>query len=350
MLGFNIQEQFYVHLGDASIDHRGVPYSCNEDDYIHRSITITLESKIYLFNACCITASALTAPHMSTRESTAPHEEPLPLLFINHSRYSTADVPRPTRKQVSAHVQGTIRKKKKRDAKLRLQIRPFKQGLVQFSTKGRDVKKKPITSAKNPSKASSTLSDSGSLQRILAPRPPSQAQFVLSLRPIDHSTSLASMMNSTTRPRSMAAQIAMNFCECMLPSPIYISCEILERILMVSPKVLHSWIDRIFPIVSEAEEHKKWLIQRAATSPLLCLAIAASGAASFASPTSILEGKRVDAISPATARSFEVMAINSLRSSLDSDSDVEPSILFYTIMCLMVVAVLTFAFLSIDQH
>jgi hypothetical protein len=282
---------------------------------------------------------------MSAKKGTAPHEESLPLLFINHSRYNAGEVSRPSRKQVSAHVQRTIRKKKKRDAKLRLQIRPFKQGLVQFSTKRRDAKTRPNTSTKDLLTVSPTLYNSSSPKRALAPRPPSEAQVILSLQPIESSTSLAPTMTFTARPRSVAAQISMSFCECMLPGSTGTSCEILERILMISSKVLHPWLDRIFPIASEAEEHRKWVVQRAATSPLLCVAMAAGGAAALASSTSVM-GSSHSTIIPATARSFEAIAMNLLRTFIGSGSTVEPSVLPYAVMCLLAVAVIEFASLA----
>jgi hypothetical protein len=98
-----------------------------------------------------------------------------------------------------------------------------------------------------------------------------------------------------------------------------------------------TFVPRVYPVSSQSELHKQWVIQRAATSPTLYFAMAAAGAAGVQALTTNSSWRTK--ISPGDATTLEMVAVRFLRMSIGNGDELEPSVLIYSVMCLVVAQV-----------
>ena len=111
--------------------------------------------------------------------------------------------------------------------------------------------------------------------------------------------------------------------------------------------VLDTFISRLLPTSNIAQDHQHWVIRKALSSSELMSSILAAGAASYLMYTRCTTSKtgvrhHNNVISMQDAVALKATAVRLLRSAIESSTDVNPDVLIYSIMCLMITEVMLF--------
>jgi hypothetical protein len=295
--------------------------------------------------------------------STLTDEEPL--LFIN--RYSKDPLGRrrkTNRSAIGKHVQYVIRRRKKHYAMVSLNTRGFSdEGLIWRTKEARGDRvvssaTQHATSFSRPAAPDQSCSDAAKKQ--LRAKSHSQARSDLQswwntkVQGLLHSGvkghgPLSDILMSLPEPQAMVAPPALAYCKSFSPStalslsnygPLTLVLNSLLPLadgLTVGHTDMLTFLPRVYPVPSQAEAHRQWIIQRLVTSPVLYFSTIASGAAGVQALPGDSHWKEL--ISPAAAKSLEVAAIRQLRASLASAEVLDPSFLIYSVMCLVVTQV-----------